>query len=966
VGYVREIRRVYVVGQLQPRVEVFPPMYRGPRGALIFDKELTDCLRSYASFRLLMLIAEKDRRYTHSAKKEGKLPASCGVTSLHVGVISAREAYRDFDFSPQDVTEEDYIRLVSGVAVYDENAHILTAKGSLARTASERPLDLAQEFGLTPLLMSVFESMRAGLSLLQASGLRLLRVEEGPLADAVKSLQLLYDRMVQNLKRSSASAVAATTGAISSSSQHLKTTSASIGGVRQVDGRLANTFSSSSSSSSELWEHDGGFRRLKRTLEIAQAIVYALALTPWSTTRNFKAFSSSSGHGSDLSALALQDPNGVGDPSGSGEFFSFVPESASRSLSVRPKLSSSSLGGSSSGGGGAGYAGGGGPGRGGIDGGPLDPNSGAPTDLAGKIIREGTDRDLRALTQVTMAQMLMDYGVPVQRIRALSRWERVALIRDIQNAELVSAQKEAGGGAGGVGVDAVGGGGGLLFTGDSKMNARERRRIKDEQAKEIFRRQVLALTQDEEGLRSPHIDDVDDYGGSDGLVVGGKVISSNEAETRTSKPDVTSSSSMVVDNDIVDEKRAVVAEKDVHVGGGGERGGSAPMAPLDSEDDGDDDDRIKDDNTVDGDHTFDKNLADELEREYGSTSKLDKRIGGGIARARAAAKKQAAEDDERAEFEGFRRSVREGTLFSDKGSNSSSASLKTSLEEESRYTPQERILRALLKRYPDIPVALLRPPHAPLSASHPIAGFNAAREGARNPRPVSDLTRPVLDGDFHPVWTPPQQQQQDVKSDVSGNSGINSGTWGARGKILRITRTVIDEKGTQRVYMTYTTNKYAIMQAWLKQARNIDLGSIGPTKEILRDGRDSEVSKGGGSSTAVAAASGVGVVDQGPKSAMTGAQKPGYGLVSTGLYRLRTFTGIAGKRMAQADSERLLTHYLEMKKLGYIIQGLKSRVKHIYINGSPVPVCEKCCIWGHRDHPVLGLKILLKRIKTEK
>ena len=59
---------------------------------------------------------------------------------------------------------------------------------------------------------------------------------------------------------------------------------------------------------------------LRRTLEVAQAIVYALALAPWAVTRNFVAFvrGNQGSGGADLSALALQDANGVGDPSGSG------------------------------------------------------------------------------------------------------------------------------------------------------------------------------------------------------------------------------------------------------------------------------------------------------------------------------------------------------------------------------------------------------------------------------------------------------------------------------------------------------------------------------------------------------------------------------------------------------------------------------------------------------------------------
>ena len=111
-----------------------------------------------------------------------------------------------------------------------------------------------------------------------------------------------------------------------------------------------------------------------------QAIVYALALTPWAVTRNFVAFvrGNQGTGGSELSALALQDANGVGDPSGSGEFFSFVPDAASRGLNVRPKLATGSA---------------------------DDPNAGAAKDMHGKVIKEGTERDLRALTQVQMAQM---------------------------------------------------------------------------------------------------------------------------------------------------------------------------------------------------------------------------------------------------------------------------------------------------------------------------------------------------------------------------------------------------------------------------------------------------------------------------------------------------------------------------------------------------------------------------------
>jgi hypothetical protein len=97
--------------------------------------------------------------------------------------------------------------------------------------------------------------------------------------------------------------------------------------------------------------------------------------------------------------------------------------------------------------------------------------------------KEGTDSDARALTNSQMQDMLFEYGIPMEEIRKMKRWDRVKRIREIQtelrtiksgNMSAVSRQA-------------------LLFAGELKLSPQERRTLKENQAHEVQARQLAAL-----------------------------------------------------------------------------------------------------------------------------------------------------------------------------------------------------------------------------------------------------------------------------------------------------------------------------------------------------------------------------------------------------------------------------------------------------------------------------------------
>ena len=347
-----------------------------------------------------------------AARKQAALLATGDDKALEAearghGVVRLSDVLPRFTHTGgQPVGRDAFIAAVEAVAGYDPATDLLRR-----RTEAPTPEAFREAASLTPERCISYESLLVGEERLRRAGLSVLRVDDKQLDDALRRLQSLYDRMVDRLK-------AVTSGAA--------------GGAGD---------------SSTLWEHDGGYRRLRRTLEIGHAIYYLLQTAPWTSTHNYLAYM----RRGDVSMLALQDAAGIGDPSGRGDAFSFV-----RDLNQSTKrLHSSILQGAAA------------PGTGGAF-----------------LKKEGTDRDARALTMTQMAQMLADFRVHPETIRRMKRWERVRAIRDKQNAQQTLAR----GGA----VPAMASSS-LLFTGAVRLTLQEQRNIKGEQEQEIQRRQQDAL-----------------------------------------------------------------------------------------------------------------------------------------------------------------------------------------------------------------------------------------------------------------------------------------------------------------------------------------------------------------------------------------------------------------------------------------------------------------------------------------
>lgn len=260
-GHLRAIPRIYVVGQEEPAVVVFRPGARqGKRGAALSDPDTNRFLKAFLSYQLLQMYAAVEERLRQGgdARRAKKL---CGA------ILDASGAPKPNQLRLSDVAERFSFyfggarkvdTLMACVGDVAEVSPDTTPPQSGERILSKKltaptPDDFRETAHLSVEQLCIFESQRAGDAILSATGLNKLRLAGKNVEDALRRLQTLYDAMVDRLKSTSGE-----TGDYSSSS--------------------------SGSSKSSLWEHDGGYRRLRRTLEIAQAIFYLLHTTPWAVT----------------------------------------------------------------------------------------------------------------------------------------------------------------------------------------------------------------------------------------------------------------------------------------------------------------------------------------------------------------------------------------------------------------------------------------------------------------------------------------------------------------------------------------------------------------------------------------------------------------------------------------------------------------------------------------------------------
>jgi len=537
----------------------------------------------------------------------------------------------------------------------------------------------------------------------------------------------------------------------------------------------------------------------------------------------------------DPSAVALQDATGAGDPSGRGDAFSFVREFVQRRLRAAPGPVPATL-----------------------------PGADAGEDAAAfHVKKEGTDRDARALTLVQLAEILQEFGVPVERIRRLRRWERVHAIRAIQNEQMSLRARGAGGG-GGAAAAVLASSSSVVLTGEQKLSARDRLRIKSMQALEIQRRQAAVLA-----AREP-----------------------------------------------------------------------PALAPDDEEEEGEED----------------SGLSAELELEMENAIRKD----------RARGSKGLAEEDERAEFEAFRRQLKAqqqgqagggpfGAVAAGAGAGAAG----------SAATPAAAAGGGggRIRLFP-LPLELQRPPHAeivpsrwsraggpagaPPGAGGPAGGAGWAggmsvrpgagsgvigsmqaaaaaaaggstpaakrasalatdsRPGARNPLFLGDLAAPPRLPDFH----------QDEASEA----------WVAGGKILRITRTVVDAAGKQTVRVTYTTNRFVLLQAWLRQRHGVNLSLLGLRYSASSQWKDSNKPP---------------AIDPTLK-----------GLVGTGVFpHPRSAPHL--KREADRQREEVRRLYRVMWDWGLVLDGradptIPAKARRVIVHGTAIPICSACRLWGHK------------------
>jgi osmotically-inducible protein OsmY len=139
------------------------------------------------------------------------------------------------------------------------------------------------ERGLSPELASLHEAMRAGEKRLWLAGAPgAATMLEEAVNGAVARLQKLYDQMVDRLKRRAAAAAAAAAAARAASKQRAS--------VYRRDSEAEQEIEEN------LWQHDGGYQRIRRTLETVQALQALIQTAPWHTSAKYVSICLSSIH----------------------------------------------------------------------------------------------------------------------------------------------------------------------------------------------------------------------------------------------------------------------------------------------------------------------------------------------------------------------------------------------------------------------------------------------------------------------------------------------------------------------------------------------------------------------------------------------------------------------------------------------------------------------------------------------
>ncbi|CAM9368398.1 unnamed protein product [Ectocarpus sp. 4 AP-2014] len=216
-------------------------------------------------------------------------------------------------------------------------------------------------------------------------------------------------------------------------------------------------------------EHDGGLTRrlacmeklsetlgtqlteLKRVRAVAQYMYKELQMVPWTLTINYL-----KRHGITSSpAASLLMLSGMGDPSGCGEGFSFLPRPAEQAKATASLTTSQKI-------------------------------------VAERSVQKvtGTNSDLRRLTMLQLASTCEAMGIPKDTVKTLRRWDRVHMIKELAGVAVAENVKDQN-------IYA-------RFVRKRRPNATIDKDLYRETCNEIWERQALAL--------SATAEDVQEYG----------------------------------------------------------------------------------------------------------------------------------------------------------------------------------------------------------------------------------------------------------------------------------------------------------------------------------------------------------------------------------------------------------------------------------------------------------------------
>jgi hypothetical protein len=282
LAFLRPLEHVLVAGQVEPRQPVFLPGVRSAKkvGVMNPDPDTARFLRTYFCYALLVMFARVDDWVARHGQ-EGLAPS--GPHSSGGGGGGGKGHARPLgavsDASPTSAHGGSGVRpgalsfvevaarlqrafgrgaLRSFASYISEVAEVDVGRGLILRKPdTPAPEDYREAVELSAEGVCLYESMAEGEALLRQAGLTSLLTEDKAVEEALRRLQGMHDTLLERLKRASAVAAAAAAAG-----------SGGTGGGESL-----------------LWQHDGGYRRLHRTLEIAQAVYYLLQSMPWSLTR---------------------------------------------------------------------------------------------------------------------------------------------------------------------------------------------------------------------------------------------------------------------------------------------------------------------------------------------------------------------------------------------------------------------------------------------------------------------------------------------------------------------------------------------------------------------------------------------------------------------------------------------------------------------------------------------------------